>query len=96
MSFSTMETASQLAHQVEEQVQEKIIQQLNWFIQRGLIEIKRGEAIFTTEADPTNGKYFVRYSSTAELVLKDKEYIEKLEAENRGMKLVIEKLKSVL
>lgn len=93
MSFSTMTQASELALAVETQIHEKIMAQLNWFISRGLIEVKRGEAIFTSEVDRVTGKYVVRYSSTAELVLKDKEYIEKLENENKTMKDLIMKIR---
>lgn len=61
----------------------KLLEQLNDFISRGLIEVHYGPSTFFR--DPGKGDT-VTYSQEVTLVLKDKEYIETLEEENKKLK----------
>jgi hypothetical protein len=86
MSYTTIEqvTAS-LARKVSEQTEISIMSQLNDFISRGLIEIKKGPSSFVQHIDRAD----VEYRQTVELVLKDKQYIEQLEDENKKLRELI-------
>lgn len=77
---------SDIARQLEEQAEASLMKQLNWFIERDLILIKRGETILTKD----NYSNKIKLSSMVELELKDKEYIESLELEVKQLKAKIE------
>ena len=66
--------------------------QLSDFISRGLIEVQVVGSQFVRCADSSG----VEYREAVRLVLKDKEYIEKLEKENSEMKALIENLKTMV
>lgn len=72
--------------------EECLIHQLNDFISRGLIEVEVIGSQFFRAADSNN----IEYREAVRLVLKDKEYIEKLEKENAELKAYKEKILRLL
>lgn len=59
-----------------------ILQQLNEFISRGLIEVRVTQPMLVRDQDST----VIKLSQAVQLVLKDQEYIENLEKENQKLK----------
>lgn len=91
---STDHYAKELAKESAKQTESIILEQLNDFISRGLIIIEKTQPVLTTEIDQNNN-YQVRLNQSCRLVLKDKEYIEKLEKENQELKELISKIKEI-
>lgn len=71
-----------IVEKVSKAREETIMDQLNDFISRGLIEVQIIGSQFVRSADSNN----VVFTESVRLVLKDKEYIEKLEKENAELK----------
>lgn len=82
----------QLTSKVAKAREETIMHQLNDFISRDLISIEVMGGTFVRMADSNA----IEYRESVRLVLKDKEYIEKLEKENAGMKEWIEEMKKLI
>jgi hypothetical protein len=89
---TNLNSALELAKRTAEVTELEILSQLNDFIKRDLIEVQYGQLIFFQEMDSTA----IKVSRTVKLVLKDKEYIEKLEKDNEELRSIISKLKGVL
>lgn len=88
--FKTMENMmSELHKVVAESTENAIMEQLNEFISRDLIVVEISQPILVR--DPMSTKVQVRQQ--CRLVLKDKEYIEKLERENKTLKEHLNKIK---
>ena len=68
--------ASEIADKTAKQTESMILKQLNDFISRGLIEVQQTAPQFVMSYDSD----VVEIRQSVNLVLKDKEYIEKLEA----------------
>lgn len=86
-----MYTTNSLIQKVTEdllrQKENLLMEQLNDFISRGLIEIQETQPVIVKEVnllEPDGFKLTLRQS--VRLVLKDKEYIKKLEEENKDLK----------
>lgn len=79
--------ANELSASIAKDVQNEILSQLNYLVSRGLLEVEYGPLVMTQ--DPTSNSLNV--SKSVNLVLKEKEYIDKLELEND--KLIGENLK---
>lgn len=77
-------TAIELATKVAKQTEAAIVEQLQELVSRGLLELQVTQPTFTMNDD---GK--LHYSQQCRLLLKDQEYIEKLEAENEKLKTKI-------
>jgi hypothetical protein len=69
-----------------------ILTQLNDFISRGLIEVQTTGSIIVRSPDSND----IEVKEAVTLVLKDKEYIEKLEQENRELKDKLESVNNIL
>lgn len=82
MYNSIMNGMNKAFTEVSKQTEDIILEQLNDFVSRGLIVLKMGPMTLTH--DQMSNKINVSQSCT--LVLKDKEYIEKLEKENIELK----------
>lgn len=89
-----MESAAQVANEVAKATEATILEQLNDFISRGLIEIQMVGPTFVR--DPYMHPTKVRIEQSCRLVLKDKEYIQKLEQENRELREILAKLRSAM
>jgi hypothetical protein len=87
-------TASDVARAAAKQTEHLILEQLNDFVSRGLLVIELGPMSFYR--DVTTPDYTLKISQSVKLVLKDKEYIEKLEAKNKELNEIVAKLKAVL
>ena len=89
-----------LSHEMIKEIQTKmasatestILQQINDFISRGLIVVEVMEPLMMLE--PDSDQVVIRQS--VRLVLKDKEYVEKLEVENKELKEKIKAIKDSL
>lgn len=84
-------SATDIMKLAAEQSEKVVLAQLNDFISRGLIVLESTGPLLTRSSD--SDKIEMRYACN--LVLKDKEYILKLEKENKEMKELLEKLKAV-
>ena len=84
--------ASDLAFEVAKQTEESILAQLNDFISRGLLEIEMGPITFVS----SDISMRVEVRQRVALKLKDKEYIQKLEAENKELRDLIVKIKGII
>jgi len=89
----TIDSAMDVAREVSKATEASIVAQLNDFISRGLIEVKMGPMSFVRDSFHGNT---VTVSQTCELVLKDKEYIERLENENKKLKELLFKMQEAL
>jgi hypothetical protein len=89
---SHFNSAEKVAKVVGEARERSILSQLNDFISRGLIETKIGGTQFVMAHDSAT----IEYREVVELVLKDKEYIEKLEKENAELKGYVEEVRNLL
>lgn len=89
---SHFDSAEKVARIVGEAREKSILSQLNDFISRGLIEVRIKGTQFVMAHDSAT----VEYREVVELVLKDKEYIEKLEKENAELKSYAEEIKKLL
>ena len=68
-----------------------ILSQLNDFVSRGLIEIEQTGPILVQSADADT----IECRIGVNLILKDKEYIERLEKENADFKALIRRMKEI-
>ncbi len=84
--------ATQIARQAADATETAILEQLNDFVSRGLIELKLGPQVITQDMHSAK----LNIAQSVSLVLKDKEYIEKLETENKQLKELIKKMKEVV
>ena len=85
-------SADELAKKIAKMREEVIIASLNDFISRGLIETRVVSTGFVRLPDSAN----IEYRESVELILKDKEYIEKLEKENTELRTYKEQIKKLL
>ena len=84
-----MNSATKIAKEVAQQTEAKILEQLEDFVKRDLIEIEVSDLEIVQ--GPLSGKLEVR--RRVNLRLKDREYIERLEKENADFKKALEHLK---
>jgi hypothetical protein len=89
---SLFDSAEKLTRAVTKAREESILSQLNDFISRELIEVR----IMGTQFVRIPDSAAIEYREVVELVLKDKEYIEKLEKENAELKSYVEEIKKLL
>lgn len=80
--------ASEIMKSVAEHSEKVIIEQLNDFISRGLLELRSVGPTLVHALD--SNKIEIKYGCM--LILKDKEYILKLEEENKEMKELLKQL----
>lgn len=81
-----VKTMSSLADEIVKETHNKILLQLNDFISRGLISVEVREPIFVRSYDSNT----IEYKQEVTLVLKDKQYIERLERENKYLRETID------
>jgi hypothetical protein len=94
--MKAVENAQQLAHEVAKQTESLILEQLNDFISRGLICVEQVGPTFVQVVNPLNSRNTVSIQQSVRLVLKDKEYVEKLEKENKELRDILAKLRSAM
>lgn len=80
-----------IAKEISESVESAMLAQLNELLSRDLLVWESGQQMLVQ--DPTTNKLMVRIAGT--LRLKDKEYIEQLEKENKEYKEIFSKLKGM-
>lgn len=81
---------NEILQEVAKETENKLLEQLNDFISRGLIVVENGP--MTMIHDSHSFKVLIQRS--VQLVLKDKEYILKLENENGALKELLKQIKS--
>lgn len=89
--LNTSEYASHLLFEAGKQTERFILEQLNDFISRGLIECELGEMTLVQTQVSKN----VEMRQTVKLRLKDKEYITKLEQDNEALRYEIKMLLNI-
>jgi len=82
------ETATKMAEQKEKM----LLEQLSELLDRGLLVIEQTQPVLVHESHTNE----LRMEQSVRLVLRDQEYVEKLEKENTELREVIENLQSVL
>jgi hypothetical protein len=87
----TNEYASKLLFEASKQTERLILDQLNDFISRGLIEIEMGPMTLVNSQISTQ----VEMRQTVQLRLKDREYIKKLEQDNEALRYEIKMLLNI-
>ena len=87
-----MENADKYLNQIMRQKENLILAQLNDFISRGLLVIEQGPMSLVRALDSDK----IELRQEIKLTLKDKEYIQKLEAENAELKKSLEFIKNML
>lgn len=96
MTFSVKslqtEHIQDLAQKIAKVREETIMHQLNDFISRNLISIEVIGGTFVRMEDSNN----IEYRESLRLVLKDKEYIEKLEKENAELRAYKQEIKKLI
>jgi hypothetical protein len=70
-----------ISNQIAEATQKKILSQLDDFITRDVIHVAVGPSSFIRNPDGT-----LNFVQTVELKLKDREYVEYLEGENKRLR----------
>lgn len=80
-------SASELSEEIAKQTEKAILNQLNDFIKRDLIHVKYGPFVFVREPDSAT----ITYKQTVELCLKDREYVEYLEEDNKKLRGLLKK-----
>jgi len=71
------------------QIDDSILKQLNEFISRGLLVVEQKQPVLIQDSRSSE----IRVSTFISLKLKDQEYIEKLEIENKEMKKDLDDIK---
>ncbi len=93
MSLSQMTSVNEIVMEIGRMIQHDteniMLNQLDDFVSRGLIEVQMTQPVLIQE--PMANK--LRVVQSVKLVLKDKEYIEKLENENKELKELLDALK---
>jgi hypothetical protein len=93
MKFNSMtEELGKLAYQMNQQKETYILSQLNELISRGLLVIHQTEPTLTREENSNQ----IKVSQQIRLVLKDQEYVEKLEAEIAQLRSQLKTITDVL
>lgn len=91
-SFQSFSALSDVSLAIAKATEKSLLAQLNDFISRGLIVVEYGEHSFVQHYDRNE----ITYSRSVNLRLKDREYIEELEAENVKLKETLrDKLPSI-
>ena len=87
---------TKLTKQIAEKEQERILDQLNELVSRGLLVIERQQPTLVTQMRNHNdAKTRIDVMMAVKLILKDQEYIEQLERENAEMKDALMKIKEL-
>ncbi len=89
-------TAVNLSKNISREKDEILKKQLSWLIERGMLEIQSGPEQLVQEWNTETGKYEVKFCQQVELVVKDKEYIEKLESELKSLREFKKKTQELL
>lgn len=82
----------EIGNQISKQTEIIILEQLNDLISRNLLIVETTQPTFVTEYSQNSDKIQVKVMQQCRLVLKDKEYIEKLEKENEELKTILKTL----
>ena len=93
ISPMTTASAADIAQAIAKQTESLILEQLNDFVSRGLIKIELGPTSFVQAPEERNR---IKIVQTCRLVLNDKDYIEKLEKENKDFKELIMRLRAAM
>jgi len=82
----------EISYDIQRATEDGILEQLNDFISRGLITIE----ITTPQLIQDYGSTKIRVSQSVKVLLKDKEYIETLEKENKELKDLLTRMNDLV
>ncbi len=88
MSVHSSLHLSEVFDDIAKQSTAVILSQLNWLIDRGLLEVRKGSPRLVQEYDTST----VKLAWDLEITVKDKEYIEKLEQTIESLKKTLNEL----
>lgn len=78
--------ANSIVDEIARQKEKTLMAQLNWLVSRGILLIEsQGPTLCKTYLKPAEDGYELTIEESIILVVKDKEYIEKLENENKEL-----------
>ena len=89
MTYTINSMVQELARIQIKQIDDSILKQLNEFISRGLLVVEQKQPVLIQDSRSSE----IRVSTFISLKLKDQEYIEKLEIENKEMKKDLDDIK---
>lgn len=92
VSKYTEQMFKKVCSEINEKQEQNLLQGLNELVSRGLLFVKKSAPVFTQDENTNN----IVFSQSVELILKEQEYIEKLEAENLQMKEKLAALHEIL
>lgn len=95
MSYDMLKL-SEVIENVAKQKEALILESLGDLITRGLLVVEKTEPVLVGGWKENEDKYEVKLEQKIRIVLKDKEYIEKLEKENADYKDLIETINIAL
>jgi hypothetical protein len=98
MINSANEVIAKTAREAAKYEHRLLMEQLNDLISRGLlvVEVAQPMLVTTIEVNEHQPGFEVRMESSVRLVLKDKEYIQQLEQENKKLKEKLENVKKFI
>ena len=85
-------TVTEISKQVAEQTEAKILEQLNFLVSRGILVVKRGQMALVQDPLERHTNT-IRVAQEIELVSKEHEYIESLEAKIEMLEGLFQKFK---
>nr|BDT27284.1 hypothetical protein BHI3_07500 [Bacteriovorax sp. HI3] len=94
IAFATMNTQDEMlevSQKIAQAQQDSILEQLSFFVERGLITLELGQLVMTRSTDLS-----LKVSQRVHLKLNNHEYVEKLERENKEYKEIIDRLKAAI
>ena len=99
MNYGLDNTVEKVLHKLMKQKEQLLLDQLGELVSRGLLVIEETPAIFVKSLYDDlrpDGDYKFELRQTVRFVLKDQEYIEKLEKENKELQSTIDSLRAIL
>ena len=85
-----------IVHEAIKQKENLILDQLTELVSRGLLVVEQTNPTLTRTYNHSSQQHEVKLAQCIKLKLKDQEYIERLEAENKEYKEIIDTLKRVV
>lgn len=90
MNYVT-ESLSEIMQDINKQNEALILESLGDLITKGLLVVEQTQPVLVGNHSINEDKYIVRLEQKIRLVLKDKEYIQKLEEENKKLREKIDR-----
>jgi hypothetical protein len=93
--ISTDKTFSDMAQELAKQKENLILESLGDLVTKGLLVIEETQPVIIGHWSYDQDKYIVKLQQKVNFALKDKEYIQKLEQENKELREKLNNLKTL-